>query len=91
MLPKINLMLFTASILLVVAQFVLANELAAVGDEVGKMELQTGFTLRENENIDRQIAVSESLENIALKAKDLGFIKNVSYLSVAADQPVAFK
>jgi len=78
-------------ILLVIAQFIFSNDLVSAGATVESVEAKITAISDENQLLEQQLAVSNSLDSIQTRATALGFVKAVSYLNVVKDQPVALR
>lgn len=78
-------------IVLSVFQFILSNELASVGATVEEMDQHAEITKEENQILTRQVSVFRSLDTIETKAKENGFIKAATYLTITDSQSVALR
>jgi len=80
-----------AIIVLVVFQFILSNDLASVGSAVEKMDRYAEVTREENQLLTRQVSILRSLDTIEKKAKENGFVKAATYLTISDTQSVALR
>jgi cell division protein FtsB len=87
----ISSLMLPVIILLAVFQFILSNDLASVGAAVEKMDTSAESTKEENQILERQIATLRSLDRIEAKAKENGFIKATTFLTITDSQSVALR
>jgi hypothetical protein len=78
-------------ILLVVFQFILSNDLASVGKTVEEMDKHADVTKEENQLLMRQVSIMRSLDAIEAKAKEIGFVKAATYVTISDSQSVALR
>jgi hypothetical protein len=78
-------------VLLTVFQLILSNDLASVGRTVEEMDKHADITKEENQLLVRQLAILRSLDTIETKAKEKGFIKAGTYLTISDSQSVALR
>jgi cell division protein FtsL len=86
-----SLTLFPVIAVLILFQLYLSNDLASSGAKIELYDRKIEALQGENELLQRQVAVLGSLETIANKAKEAGFVKTVTYLNVPSTQPVALR
>jgi len=88
---RVSSLILPLIILLSVFQFILSNDLASVGAAVEKMDTHADITKEENQLLTRQVSIMRSLDTIEAKAKENGFIKATTYLTISDSQSVALR
>jgi cell division protein FtsB len=78
-------------VFLFVFQFILSNDLASVGATVEKMDTTADKTKEENQILERQLSIMRSLDWIETKAKENGFIKATTFMTISDSQSVALR
>jgi hypothetical protein len=77
-----------AIIFLAVAQTVLSNVLSTSGVEVSKISSEIEFYKTENLLLKEKLYRQESLENVASRASELGFVKSKHQLIISPTRTV---
>ena len=82
---------FVASVLAIVltAQLVVSNILAARGNELAKLDKEAAILSRNNQTIKQEMSQHGSLTKIAVLAEGLGMVKPESLIYIDVGQAVA--
>lgn len=73
-------------IAVVLAEFMVTNYLAGKGREVGNIDRQIGSFQEENERLAQRVASASSLLHVSQRARALGFIEPVQYMTIGPEQ-----
>lgn len=73
-------------IVVVLAEFTVTNYLAGKGREVGGIDRQIVALREENERLSQQVASASSLLNVSDRARALGFMEPVHYMTIGPEQ-----
>ncbi|MBI5449454.1 hypothetical protein HY948_04015 [Candidatus Gottesmanbacteria bacterium] len=73
-------------VLVVLAEFMVTNYLAAKGREVGAVEQKIVDFQDENERLAQQIASASSLLHVSAEARAMGFIEPAQYMTIGPEQ-----
>lgn len=73
-------------IAVVLAEFTVTNYLAGKGREVGGIDRQIVVLQEENERLAQQVASTSSLLAVSERARALGFIEPVHYMTIGPEQ-----
>lgn len=87
-LPKLAKIIILIIFALLLIQVIVANRLTSDGITINRLESERGTLSEENQLLEREIATSSSLTQIAVKAEEAGFIK-AQPLFLAPEVPVA--
>lgn len=75
---------------LLVAQVIVSNRLATSGLKITDLENEISDLNQANSLYTEKIASASALTTLRSKAKELGFVKNISPVYFSRDVPVAF-